>query len=335
MDCSLHNSKGRLALTLAVLGLLGVGAAFAGDKKGQKIEFSDPVAGSQTTTNMGNLESGNSKLKPIERDSFRPSDFFQPQNDALTHFRPPVQQHLDKHTLEQLQKRRNWAFTDSELLSPNATMESMMGLKSEGADTLQKKSLSPVEKYYESLNPKQKPSNNPGAENFEMNQARELSGTNGMDRFQSGSDSAQKNVFSKEYQNPFAQEPANSVATFGSPAFIQSKRDQLQLQHRQDFEKILTNTPSTPIVNPYADQAGFAQHPNSALIDNSQPLQPHYTLSPFQGVAASPKFHSQTTMDPTAKALGLTDPSFLPKPEAAPKTPPPSAFVNPLFKRSF
>jgi hypothetical protein len=341
MYCSFYNPKGRVALTLAVLGLLNAATAFAGEQKGQKIEFSDPAANSVSATDLDNVESTPSRLKPVERDSFRPSDFFQPQNNSPIHFRPPPQPQLDKRTLELLQKRKNWAFTDAEFLSPNSNLEDLMGMKQEGQEGLQKKSLSPMEKYYESLDSNKKLAKPLGEETLQVNPAREFVATNGIPYWQQGADSVLKKTFSGEDSNPFAMQPANSVAIFGSPAFIQAKQDKAQQQHMEEFRKLLEHTSTSPTANPYFNQAGFAQQqPNqgansTGLPGNIQPTQPHNTLNPFLGVATAPTFHSRTTMDPTAKALGLPDPSWLQKPDPAPKTPPPSAFAAPLPKRAF
>lgn len=342
MYCSFYNPKGRVALILAVLGLLNVGTAFAGPK-GEKIEFSEPAASSVSATNLDNIESTPARLKPIERDSFRPSDFFQPQNNMPLHFRPPAQPQLDKRTLEMLQRRKNWAFTDAEYLSPGSNLEELMGIKQAGKEGVQKKLLSPMEKYYESLDSRQNFAKPLGEGNLEINPTRDFVGTNGIPYLQPGGASVLRKPFSSEGSNPFYQQPANNVATFGSPAFIQAKQDKAQRLHMEEFKKLLDGPSSTTAANPYLNQTGFTQQQpgqgannNFGLPGNIQPTQPrNSSLNPFLGVATAPTFHSQTTMDPTARALGLPDPSWLKKPDPAPKTPPPSAFVTPLPKRAF
>jgi hypothetical protein len=338
MYFSFYNPKGHVALTLVVLGLLSVGTAFAGPK-GEKIEFSDSAATSTTVTNLGNIESPPTRLKPVQRDTFRLSDFLQPQDNTPMHFPPPVQPRMDKRTLELIQKRKNWAFTDSELLSHGPNLEDLTGVKQEGADNLGKKSLSPMENYYESLNPKKQLSKPLGED---VNPARDFAATNRIPYWQPGTESVMNKPISGEVSNPFALESANSVATFGSPAYIQARQDKTQQRHMDEFKKLLDGPSSTSAANPYLTPAGFAQQqPNSGanntlgLPGGIHPTQPHSALNPFAGVATAPTFHSQSTMDPTAKALGLPDPSWSKKQETAPKTPPPSAFVSPLPKRAF
>ena len=96
---------------------------------------------------------------------------------------------MDKRTIEMLEKRRNWAFTDAEALSTDKTLESMFGIKTETENL--NKSQTSIGKYYENLDPKRKSASSPLEDALDPNRARNFAATNGMagfGRFQSDND---------------------------------------------------------------------------------------------------------------------------------------------------
>jgi hypothetical protein len=335
MHSSIH-IKSRTALVLA-LSIFTSASLFAQGRKAQKIEFSEPSSSSIVVSNL-DQETTESQLKPLPKPVFKPSDFFPPQENTVMPIRPPfARPRMDRKTMEMLEQRRNWAFTDSEALSSDKNLENMFGIK-DGTDNLNKSQTS-VEKYYESLDSKRKAGASYLNDILDLNQAKNFGTTNGMPvygQFQSENDLLLKRTLSPAFENSSAPKQGGSVATFATPVYIPPSQNR-DLQQQAEFRKLLSQAGVSPTSPALASQT---TKPNSGLntpgLANSSSAaeQQRNTLNPFLGVAQAPVFRPEILRDPTAKALGLPDPFLLPKPEVK-KTPPPSPLASPLPVRKF
>jgi hypothetical protein len=317
---------------------LVAGTALAGGQRGEKIEFSEPSTKSAVVTSNLNRINTSSNLKPVPENFFnRFNSLNSLEQTTPIPFRQPKAPPLSKHARELLEQRKNWAFTDLKDLSPEQSLEASFGVKEYGPDGREKKTLSSVDKYYESLGEKQNPLQKSSFNSLEA--ARGSFSTNGMSREElsrEGSPSL-RNAFILESGNPFVQ-PGGNVATFANSPFVQAAPpDKAQIQHRLEFQKLLANAYSPSAPNPANPnlQPGLPGLNNNGTFSPASQVDPRSKLSPYLGVATAPVFRSQVLRDPTARALGLPDPSLLPKPDVAPKAPPPSAFATPLPMRKF
>jgi hypothetical protein len=343
MDLSFSHIKRRLALGMVALAGLVCATAFAGDLQLEKAEPPGKGA-SGSSSNTNRLDAGQSKSL---RDAVsKPSNFFkQPMEDEkspFSIFHPPRAPQLNKQQREALEQRKNWAFTDWKELSPERSTEDMLGVRQYGPDGKETKSLSPIEKFYQSFD-KTSPSDQM-SENIAEARFKDPFSTNmltGTGLSVTEEDQFFHRLPTHDFLNAAAQ-PDNDggAAVYGSSAYLQVQAKRLQEQHRQDFQKLLDPNYS----------AGIAA-PNSLLYDPSrqgQPanINPAYpttalpertsVLNPLLGIAKAPGvYHSHLLDDPTAHALGLPDPSLLPKLAPTSNAPPPSAFPAALPRRSF
>jgi hypothetical protein len=343
MDLLFFHFKRRFVPGMVAVATLASTIAFAEDRQLEKTEL--PQTGSLGASSTSNrLDSGESKLL---RDAVsKPSNFFkrplEEEGGPINVFRPPRAPQPSKREREIIEQRKNWAFTDWKDISHEKSMEDMLGVRQYGPDGKEAKSLSPIEKYYQSFD-KTRPLD-PMSENIAEARFKDPFSTNiltGTGLSVAEEDRLLHRVSTHDFVNPIAQ-PDNDggVAVYGSPAYLQAQTKRLQEQHRQDFQRLL---------DPHYS-AGVAA-PNSLLSDplrqgqsgNNIPAypgaaQPERTsvLNPLLGIATAPRpYHSRLLDDPTAHALGMPDPSLLPKADPPPKAPPASAFPAALPKRSF
>jgi hypothetical protein len=150
-----------LAILAAAPGSFQLAQA-GGNQQGEKIQFSDvPTPSPVVVSNLNKLAPSEGSFKQVKEDLFRPFGSLDPRNSLIDNAlnpplpvpQRPVQAPMSKRTLEMLDKRRNWAFTSyEELYAPQDEVERrMFGIKEYGADGLEKKSVSAVDKYYDSL----------------------------------------------------------------------------------------------------------------------------------------------------------------------------------------
>lgn len=332
---SLIQIKSLTALLLA-LSIFATTSVLAQGRKAQKIEFSEPSASSIVVSNL-DQEATESKLKPLPKPVFKPSDFFPAQENAMP-IRPfNSQPRMDKKTIEMLEKRKNWAFTDAETLYSDKTLERMLGIK-DGTENLNKSQTS-VEKYYESLDSKHKAGSSYLNDLLDLNQTRNFGVTNGMaasGRLQSENEIQLKNALSPSFDNANSPRQNGSVATFATPGYIAPSQDR-EKQQQSDFRKLLSQAGVSPNSSTLAGQTPKANqgfNPPGFASSSSAAEQQRNALNPYLGVAKPPVYRPEVLKDPTAKALGLPDPFLLPKHEEK-KLPPPSPLASPFPVRKF
>ncbi|MDB6122992.1 MAG: hypothetical protein JWQ71_1985 [Pedosphaera sp.] len=345
-----HSKWCALLTLLAIAGAsLISNSALAGGKR-EKIEFSEPSTKSPVvTSNLDRINISPSNIKPVPENFFKQ---FESLNSAgptpIIPFRQSQPPPLSKHAKELLDQRRNWAFTDLKDLSPGQNLEESFGIKEYGPDGNEKKAQSAIDKYYESLGQKQNSTQNSSLANgLDSTRNSGSLSTNGLPRseFSREASPSLRNAFILESGNPFTRPNGNSSATFATSPFVQAPPDKVQLQqqqqHRLEFQKLLANPYSTPAATPSPvnlQQPGLVSQSainNNATSPFATQAESRSKLNPYLGVATAPTLRSQVLLDPTARALGLPDPSLLPKPEVAPKAPPASAFAKPLPMRKF
>ena len=160
-------SFGRLSLAGGfALVLLGVGSLMVGRAQMQsqpqrplRIQESSGSKGSEVATNLGQLSSKRDGLKQLEDQltwSFNPfSTKSAIEDEMATQFRPPAAPVMQnrKALSEEIQRRKNWAFTGMEELMLGTADQAASNLPEYWADGRTKNKTSGFEHLYDSLNP--------------------------------------------------------------------------------------------------------------------------------------------------------------------------------------
>src|SRR5258707_6238413 len=155
---SLRRSTFRFLLILAALGLseLLTGSVRAQSQQPtRKIELSEP-ASKETANDLNQLAAKQDGRKRLEEDLLKPRHLF-PDSSLDGVFVPPMQAPSkpsaipSKRMQEQLERRKNWVFMSPDDLTSAPTPEELLGVPEYDQDGLEKKSLSPLERYYKSL----------------------------------------------------------------------------------------------------------------------------------------------------------------------------------------
>ena len=307
-------------MALAVLGL----ATAQGAPPGDKIQFSEP-ANPTVASNLNRLDPRQSTFKQVEEDLFKPFKLGDPESAAerSTPFPTPPQMAPvapDKRTQDLIERRKNWAFANWNDLYPDSSLEESAN---DGLDGQGKKTVSLIERYYESLNLKDSPATN------RLNAARRFSqdfaGTNTFDPSgESFTTEGQFNKIMKHILNPRSADGTDkSVVDFEHAAFRPPTAEEMQEQKKriEDFQRLLDpHRAAMP-----ADQFGFgaqAQTPGGSPTNQFNSTSPHRSpINPSMGVAdpTANAFYSHVYDDPTALALGQTNNLLTPRP-----TPPPT-----------
>jgi hypothetical protein len=305
-------------------------SAYAGGKP-EKIQFSDP--GSTVVASNLNRWDNKSAFKRVEEDIFKPFNSGNSfDGNMVAPFRPfvPPAPALSKRQLEQLEERKNWAFTASTDLLPQNKMEDILHVKHYDLDGQEKKSLSPIEKYYESLGTKHSSTATELSESLGGGRNRDFAGTNAFS-FQNFAASTNGRV---AWGSP-AVEPAPGV----SSALTLAEKNRAR-QHKLEFSNLLEGRtapgPST-FSNPNGNQGPAVLQGNlgnpalatppafSSSSLNPARVEYHNAANPILGAAIHPNLRLRTIADPTARALGI------PQTEVKPPEPPPKKPVNPQF----
>jgi hypothetical protein len=167
MQFGLSSKRCFTMLTAMAAAGMALATARAGEH-GEAIQFSSPSSPVGTSNLSSSLSAGLERLNPT------PSSFKQAQDDLFRPLAktmnpqdsmqgvlsvplpgsPQLQIGPDKRTLELMDRRRNWAFTDLKDLYPEPTVEDMLGVKDYDLDGKDKKAISAIEKYYENLGQK-------------------------------------------------------------------------------------------------------------------------------------------------------------------------------------
>lgn len=127
----------------------------ADPRGGRPIEITPPRSQS-INTNVNQLRL--SGLKNLEADLSKPFQTLSPQTSLEGMMAPQVlpqpqpRPALTQKEKEQRDRQRNWAFMAPEELGPNMTPEKIFGLKEYGADGLEKKNRTTVERFTDRMN---------------------------------------------------------------------------------------------------------------------------------------------------------------------------------------
>jgi hypothetical protein len=237
-----------------------------------------------------------------------------------------------------IEKRKNWAFTDWSDLFPDPSMEELSN--KEGLDGKQKKSVSLIDRFYESLDQKRSSATNRMNSSGRFNQ--DFAGTNVLDPSgEAFTPEGQFNKIMKHIFNPAgADEADKSVIDFNHSNLRPLTSEQAQDQKRrfEEFQQLLDPHPvGTPanLANP-ANPGGQAGVYDPANQFNSTP-QHRNPVNPSMGVVdpTAKAFYSHVYDDPTALALGQTNNLLTPRPATSPVPPPSMQSFDNIPKRKF
>lgn len=145
----------KCCLCLAALTLAGrvVCQAQAGDNPpGRAMASSEPKS-HEITTNLHALTSKRDGLKELEEDLYKPFESFRPDSSLDGVMSPPTappagQVFQSKRLQAMMERRRDWIFLSAEDLTKGPTAEEILGLPEYGPDGQDKRTLSPLEKYF-------------------------------------------------------------------------------------------------------------------------------------------------------------------------------------------
>ena len=149
---------------LAWSGLPAHGAPAQGQPEGRVIELSEP-ASSEVTTNLQQLATKQYGLKELETDPFKPAKPFKLENSLEAVTAPLIRQPSrpvvpSKKEMERRERQKNWVFMTPEELMAGPTPEEIFNLPEYGEDGQEKKKLSLVEQFYNSLDRQRNSGNN-------------------------------------------------------------------------------------------------------------------------------------------------------------------------------
>jgi len=336
---------------VAMAGLLS-GVAFAGPDP-EKIEFSGPK-GSGAISNLNRLGPGEARFNRMQEDLSRPFESLSKGSSMdgvmVAPFQPSAAQPaLNRRDKQLMEQRKNWAFTDLNDLTSQPSLEEMFNVREYGPDGREKKSLSPIEKYYEGHGYNQN-----ALTAKEMNEGMGaamgygLSSSNGLNPMGlpfPGSDRLMKNIFTPENADQ-ADKSAASLTRYGgfaNPALFPSDAEReaarIQKENLQRFKELLDPPRSSAATARSFNPAGvLGGADRQAGAGGYNPLVPQLpaqgngsALSPVLGaVSPATVFRPAVLRDPTRAALGLED--LVPKVEEAPKA---ATFNFELPKRKF
>ncbi|MDB6066212.1 MAG: hypothetical protein JWR26_2420 [Pedosphaera sp.] len=330
-----------VALAVVVAAVVGSRAVYAQGDAGKA--GASGLGSTIVVSNWSELNPKKSTYKQMKEDLFKPFQSMNPNGsmDAVIPL-PSMQQQnqsrqgaADKRAQDWLDKRRNWAFTDMNELFPQANpLEDSLGTQSSTPANKQNQSLSPVEKYYESLGLGRKNSltdeQKAGrADTFgissDINRTNEY---NPLGVVIPGVDGLMKNAGLAGSSGL----PEQNVATFAPPATLLTPEQRREEKERRDeFQRILDprapvsaaaglsgslrDAWGQPTVNRAADPANYITHQVS-----EQPFRS--ALAPMLGTMdpTARALHSSLLDDPTARALGLPNPAPYKPVVAPPKT---------------
>jgi len=154
---TLRLSIGRLLLASTVFAGSGwltwqVGAA-EGKEGARALGISEPTT-SEVTSNLHQLNAKRDGLKQLEEDLFKPlKKTFSPENSLEGVLMGPTRPSggtviQSKKVKELLERQKDWVFMSPEDLTAGPTAEEIFNITEYGRDGLEKKKLSPMERYY-------------------------------------------------------------------------------------------------------------------------------------------------------------------------------------------
>jgi hypothetical protein len=334
------SSEFRVFVAALAVAALGIASATAGGKA-EKIQFSEPSAPAGST-NLTRLNPNGPNSREGEEDllkSFRSvkggsslDDIFN-LNELPSMPQPNQPRPLSKRALEELDRRKNWAFTDlNDLNSPNA-MDGVPGLgKSGGPGPDDQVSL--MEKYYQSGGQNGADGKKPGAKSNPFDSTRDKlnKAQTDFDPYATAfknSDPFFEKMMTGESGEPQKKQADERLLTAAPVSFAPDAETKEQQRRLAEFRHNMD--PSYPLLKPENSVLAFdnllhqAQPPAAAAGSNAPSLFQHTSISPATA-AVDPNvraFHSRVYDDPTATALGLPQKPLFPT--ATPPPPPPTA----------
>ena len=330
-----NSSDFRVFAVVLAAAALGLSAAYAGGKA-EKIKFSEP-SDSGTSSNLTRLSPNAPNSREIEDELLKPFKSINTGNslDAIFDLSQPLQvpqpnqsRPLSKHALDQIDRRKNWAFTDLNDLTDPSSLDGVLGNRKLGANGLEDDKLSLIDRYYQNGGQKKTDGKTPAKNLYDPLSDKKRALPTDFDPL----DSALKHTdpFFKKMMTGDSGERERSVADTGvfSSASVSltpdaETREQLRrvamFRHELDPSYPLPKSDSS--LNNYADLARQARTPSTAT---NASIFAHTDISPASGVfdPTSKAFHSHVYDDPTATALGLPQKPMFP---VVTPTPPPTA----------
>jgi hypothetical protein len=335
MRAGFINKSGAVALLTASLGLAAFQTVVAGGGPGEKIEFSEvPAQGTGQSpvvvSNMNRLSTSPSGFNQVKEDLMRPFSSLDPLSSLNMpdpmggQFGPlpqPSQTILSRHAQQLLDEKRNWAFSAyEELFSTQDQMEKkMFGIKEYGDDGREKKQMTVVDKYYDSLT-----QNNLSATNQDAQAARaEFIIENGFDplgKTFSASDPFVRKMFGAEDPDSLADKasgeefPGFSTGNgpaLGSPDEIRMTQQRLDNLRRNILGDAASRFGGAGQFNPLAPHDPGKNPAEKMLNQDLQDAMQSKPKSATPFLAQDPTanvLHSRVNDDLTARALGLPNP---------------------------
>ncbi len=311
-----------LSRVLAILAVAGFGAVSvrAGDKP-EKIQVSEP-ASSVDSTNLTRINPNALNSQAGEDAYLKPFKSFNGGNslDAIFDLEPPLAypqqnqaQSPGRRSLQNSDRRKNWAFSYLNDLSDQPSMDDLMGIQKTDPFGKEDSRLSLVEMYIQnSLNSRQNSANaRKSAQDSNTRTANKVNGeTSDFDPVASafkGSDPFFKRMITGDAGEPV--KPVADAGVFGaSGGFAASPEEREQQRRLAAFRHELD--PSYPLPksdNPFNPIEAVRQSQLATAAAAPSSIFQHTSLNPAAG-ALDPTlkaFHSHVYDDPTATALGL------------------------------
>lgn len=329
MCAGFFNRNSVAALVMLALAVAGPASA----QKPEKLQISE-VPGQEPVlvTNVDKVNPNSSSFKEVKEDLLRPFSSLDPRNsmnlnDFMDNQLPPPPRPaagmLNRKAMELQDQRRNWAFTlYEELNTPQDEMEKkMFGIKQYGDDGREKKDLSVMERYYESL----------GQKNLSLTNQNELNARaefiyqaefDPLGKTFEG-DPFMKKLFGLGIPGDAADKAAMmglpGASASGAPAIGSPEEIQMQQKRLEELRRsIMANTaslkpaqlgPELATDDYYTRGAKITaqnlldEQMKEAAASREKPANPFLALDPTANA-----LHSQINDDLTARALGLPQP---------------------------
>ncbi len=341
-------------IALAIFAGLLASSSHAADPRGsgRSIEFSAPKS-NELSTNLNQLTSKKDSLKQLEEDAYKTIQSFTPLGSldgvtptAVRPIAPPPGP--SKRMKEKMDRDKNYIWMAPEQLLPDKTVEEMLKVPEYDKDGRDKKSMSPMERYYDKLGTKpimERPDTSVQKDTmnlFGRPGAREESGYDA-DLPGGLKDSAQalKKMFLDEDDMKLPEAKAaqrssfNDVFGLGDPMTLREKdrQDQAHKKMMDDFR--------TGLDPNWRSRGGLdSLQPTDTAFDTAQPKAPAPKIRP--SILSQPEATPESILSPIAaataptgpkdvnvEALGKYNPAPVPRVELPKQGPPRTAFDFP------
>lgn len=263
-------------------------------------------AGSNTTPSAAAEPTipGNSTLDRITKELFGPLEPYgpkgmmdratEPPSSAVTMPRPRIE---DDGTRAARLRQQDWFFTGLNDLASPPTLEDLAGIPSYGPDGRDKRTESPMERYFEALNAKPKAGSNYMNDlmnsMLKLQEIPGLSGSNSLAPLMPGMTGSAQGETRTGDQGLATQNGAQSVGSSENDA---TKALQRQQRHIADFQRLLDPTAQVDMPAGPADALGrFTDMLNSGSAQSS-------VATPAIGVFAPPSYSAPAVSIPGSSA---------------------------------